>query len=76
MKRSIFDEQTAKALKSWHKKVKKKSEKAGQLPEESSEHSSHSKTVSGSKESNQNVKVDIPGESRIPQSGNRDLIEP
>lgn len=31
MKRSVFDEQTSKALKNWHKNAKKKSETSGQL---------------------------------------------
>ncbi|XP_010539025.1 PREDICTED: MLO-like protein 9 [Tarenaya hassleriana] len=31
MKRSVFDHQTSKALKQWHKKAKRKSEKSGQL---------------------------------------------
>lgn len=30
MKRSVFDEQTSKALKQWHKNAKKKSENSGQ----------------------------------------------
>lgn len=31
MKRSVFDEQTSKALKQWHKNAKKKSETTGQM---------------------------------------------
>jgi len=30
MKRSVFDDQTSKALKNWHKNAKKKSETPGQ----------------------------------------------
>lgn len=32
MKRSVFDEQTSKALKMWHKNAKKKSETPGPVP--------------------------------------------
>lgn len=31
MKRSVFDDQTSKALKNWHKNAKKKSETSGPM---------------------------------------------
>lgn len=32
MKRSVFDDQTSKALKMWHKNAKKKNETSGPVP--------------------------------------------
>ncbi|KAL6959799.1 MLO-like protein 10 [Sarracenia purpurea var. burkii] len=46
MKRSIFDEQTSKALKNWHMAVKKRQEKGGKSPARTFEGGSPSPSVS------------------------------
>ncbi|PIN12069.1 hypothetical protein CDL12_15323 [Handroanthus impetiginosus] len=88
MKKSIFDDQTSRALMNWHNKVKKKNErsqprtrKLGGSPEDSPDKSPATKPANESsiETADQNTmftKVDLPGESKVPenQSGNTDLL--
>ncbi|GAB4846206.1 hypothetical protein Ancab_025202 [Ancistrocladus abbreviatus] len=48
MKKSVFDEQTANALRKWHKAAKKKGEQAGKSPNQTIEGISRDSTVHSS----------------------------